>query len=136
MLNFASFVVVLVSLAVVTNGFLQVPSNRNSKFLSMQINSKPEKSIIIELIARKEITGKRLQSGREVGQKKQSGLKSRASAGLYKEKGDTIMEKLVDSPVSTLASFLLNPTTLVLVVYLSSVAWGQVSWVQVRYSIY
>lgn len=43
------------------------------------------------------------------------------------------MEKLIDSPVSTVASFLLNPTTLVLVVYLSSVAWGQVSWLQVNH---
>ena len=149
MMGFISLVIVLSSFAAI-NSFSQNPLRRSyvSNLLSMQTDHScrcgssssnhhhhthsPPKPVIIELIARKEISsGKRTQSGKEVGRKKLSGLKSRATAGVYKEKGDTIMEKLVDSPVSTLASFLLNPTTLVLVVYLSSVAWGQVSWLQV-----
>ena len=144
MVGLTSFIVVLSSI-IATDSFLQTPLKRRlySSILSMQTDSDSstnsifphslQKPIIIELVARKEISsGKQTQSGKEIGRKKQSSLKSRATAGVYKEKGDTIMEKLVDSPISTLASFLLNPTTLVLVVYLCSVAWGQVSWIQVR----
>ena len=50
--------------------------------------------------------------------------------GVYEEEKEDKMIEIVDSPVLKVLSILLNPSTMVLALYLSSVGWSKVLWLQ------
>ena len=49
---------------------------------------------------------------------------------LYNERKEEIADKVMDSPISNIFTILFNPTSLVLALYFSSIAWSKVSWMQ------
>jgi hypothetical protein len=51
----------------------------------------------------------------------------------YKEaQSSNVLEKISDSPITTFFGYILNPTTMLLTIYLSSIGWSKVLWVQVK----
>ena len=49
---------------------------------------------------------------------------------LYNERKEEIADKVMDSPIANIFTILFNPTSLVLALYFSSIAWSKVSWMQ------
>ena len=65
---------------------------------------------------------------------KRTSTKARAASSsystLYKETKEDVVADVMDSPVSKIFEIALNPTTLLLALYLSSIGWSQVLWLQ------
>ena len=56
--------------------------------------------------------------------------KSMSYSSTYKENKEDKVLDVLDSPVLKLFGVLLNPTTLLLALYFSSIGWSQVLWLQ------
>jgi len=86
--------------------------------MSRQEEGRNNKEIIIEIVSR------RRNSDRET--------KIVAFDSVYEDvvEEKTVIEKAVDSPLSKVLEVCFNPTTLLLAVYLSSIGWSKVTWLQ------
>ena len=49
---------------------------------------------------------------------------------VYKEYKEDKVAKVIDSPVLKVFGLLFNPSTMVLILYLSSIGWSKVMWLQ------
>jgi hypothetical protein len=110
----------------VYHGF-QLKQTGKSRLLSlirlMDKNPKQEKQIKIEIVARKEVAVKKKETAKK-------------RVGVYKEVKESVIEKAIDSPLSTVLAIIFNPAILVLAIYFSSVGWNKVLWLQVSYYHY
>ena len=100
-------------------------NNENFDNLTPNENSKINKRVVVEITTRNEITA-------AVATKSKRARRT----GVYKEQKETAVEKIMDSPFSTFLGILFNPTTLVLAIYLSSIGWSKVLWLQVTIRLY
>ena len=78
-----------------------------------------EKDIVIEIVAKKrtEINDKQID------------IVGGAYNTVYRERKEEVVEKVLDSPISAVFGILFNPTTMVLALYFSSIAWTKVKWI-------
>ena len=126
----------LASLVSVCHGF-QLRANRlNGIRLSMKYNDdaavklhnelreygkqiSSDKDVVIEIVAKK----------RSEINDKQIDIVGGAYNTVYRERKEEVVEKVLDSPISAVFGILFNPTTMVLALYFSSIAWTKVKWI-------
>jgi len=100
-----------------------MPINKQSKqpftVLKVDLNQikDTQKPVILEIISKKAATKARAKS-------------STSYKSTYKETKEDKVINVMDSPVAKVVGVLLNPTTLLLALYFSSVGWSQVLWLQ------
>lgn len=97
---------------------LDKASRQPFTIMKVDLNSmqKAEKPVIIEIICKS--TAEKTKS------------KSMTYSSTYKENKEDKVLDVLDSPVLKLFGVLLNPTTLLLALYFSSIGWSQVLWLQ------
>ena len=104
--------------------------NSNSNINNLiNVNKNSGKKIIIEITTKTEIVAAATTSLPSTT----TGSKSRKArrTSVYKEQKETIAEKITDSPLNIIITIMFNPTFLVLAIYLSSIGWSKVLWLQV-----
>jgi hypothetical protein len=79
-----------------------------------------QKPVIIEIVARKT----------ETKTKSKTRVSSTYGSKLYKESKQDRVADLLESPLTKVFTFVLNPVTLCFALYFTSIAWSQVSWLQ------
>ena len=98
------------------------PMNKQSRqpftIMKVDLNSMQEtqKPIILEIVCKQTAT--------------KTKAKSMSYSSTYKENKEDKVLDVLDSPVLKLFGVLLNPTTLLLALYFSSIGWSQVLWLQ------
>ena len=91
-------------------------------------------NIIVEVVARKPLSEGELL-GKTEGRAEYVGVIA-AYDSVYEEEKEDKMIEIVDSPALKVLSVLLNPSTMVLALYLSSVGWSRVLWLQKFFKIF
>jgi hypothetical protein len=86
--------------------------------MKVDLNSiqETEKPVILEIICKQTVT--------------KTKAKSMSYSSTYKQNKEDKVLDVLDSPVLKLFGVLLNPTTLLLALYFSSIGWSQVLWLQ------
>jgi hypothetical protein len=92
-------------------------------------------NVVIEVVARKVLDRSELL-GKEGGHSTEYVGVVAAYDSVYEEEKEDKMIEIVDSPALKVLSVLLNPSTMVLALYLSSVGWSKVLWVQKFFKIF
>ena len=97
--------------------------------LKAQTNNN-NKQVVIEIITRKQSSVAEQTKGSKTSQNNKK-VSRTVKRGAYKETKESVLEKVIDSPVTSVLGFLFNPTTLLLGLYVSSIGWNKVLWLQV-----
>ena len=117
-----SLLIGLAFLLLETTSLKLLPLDRQSRqpftILKVDLNSieKTQEPVIIEIICRQ--TAEKTKA------------KSMSYSSTYKENKEDKVLDVLDSPVLKFFGVLLNPTTLLLALYFSSIGWSQVLWLQ------
>ena len=100
------------------------PLNKQSKqpftVMKVDLNSvgQTDKPVILEVICKQSATATKTKA------------RSTSYTSTYKENKEDKVSDVLDSPVLKFFGVLLNPTTLLLALYFSSIGWSQVLWLQ------
>jgi hypothetical protein len=105
-----------------TSALKLLPLNKQSKqpftVMKVDLNSvgQTEKPVILEIICKQTAT--------------KTKARTTSYTTTYKENKEDKVSDALDSPVLKFFGVLLNPTTLLLALYFSSIGWSQVLWLQ------
>lgn len=111
-----------------------VASMTEMKLMDRVQQSGDAEDVIVEVVARKPLSeGEML--GKAGGRAEYVGVVA-AYDSVYEEEKEDKMIEIVDSPALKVLSVLLNPSTMVLALYLSSVGWSKVLWLQKFFRIF
>jgi hypothetical protein len=101
--------------------------------LRVNLGSMPKNTdeVVVEIVTRGS-----LQSATPLNEKSEYMGIVAAYDGVYEEEKEDRMFQLVESPALKVISILLNPSTMVLVLYLTSVGWSKVLWLQKFFKIF
>ena len=91
--------------------------------------------VVIEIITRREVATPSKQAAKKASNGAKQSDQTKQRLGVYREQKDTMIEKVIDSPISSVISFVLNPSVLLLAIYFSSIGWSQVLWLQVSFNM-
>ena len=109
--------------------------SRSSPFgLQMGLSRSPGEEVVIEIVAKGSMKG---AEGLDRSQERSECVGVVAAYDeVYEEEKEDRMFQLVESPALKVLSVLLNPSTMVLVLYLTSVGWSKVQWLQKFFKIF
>lgn len=105
-----------------TSSLKLLPPNKQSRHpftvMKVDLNSvgQSDKPVILEIICKQTAT--------------KTKARSTSYTSTYKENKEDKVSDVLDSPVLKIFGVLLNPTTLLLALYFSSIGWSQVLWLQ------
>lgn len=121
MVQCAMLVCILIALEE-TSALKLLPLNKQSKqpftVMKVDLNSvgQTEKPVILEIVCKQAAT--------------KTKARTTSYTSTYKENKEDKVSDVLDSPVLKFFGVLLNPTTLLLALYFSSIGWSQVLWLQ------
>ncbi len=111
------------------------PTSASSSGLWMRsVDGSNGENVIIEVVARSPLS-ERVTLAKDGDRSEYVGVVA-AYDSVYEEEKEDKMIEIVDSPALKVLSVLLNPSTMVLALYLSSVGWSKVLWLQKFFKIF
>jgi hypothetical protein len=113
-------------------GFVSLQRVAGFKSLTLQARqpSLDQNDVVLEIITRREVSVSKATLERE----EQHVVA--AFDSMYDDDKEEFALKVVDSPALKILGFLLNPSTMVLALYLSSIGWSKVLWLQKIFSFF
>jgi len=102
--------------------------------VSLDELARSEKPVVVEIISRKPV-------GQQQQNKRADAKIVGAAYTVYKEQdagtsSNRVVNIVTDSPLFKVLGFVFNPTSLLLVMYFSSIGWNQVLWLQKFFKIF
>lgn len=120
----------LLAFCAISLAFVRHPRATGCVRLSARQQDSAENEVILEIITRREVGVSKTAFERE----EQHVVA--AFDSVYDDDKEEFALKVVDSPALKILGFLLNPSTMVLALYLSSIGWSKVLWLQKIFSFF
>ena len=133
-----SVVLILAASCLLAEAFRSRQIIRAVRSTRLGLNMCPQRpygeDIVVEIVAKGTT---KIEKGQDISQERSECVGVVAAYDeVYEEEKEDRMFQLVESPALKVISVLLNPSTMVLVLYLTSVGWSKVIWLQKFFKIF